>query len=152
MRYATPQGRMTVPLPTYPEIRLALFPRKGLERLIVSFKLGKGLAAAGPRFGKISESGLAHDGPVETRNGIVIAADSNQRQAAIQPILDGVRRQGQSPIVVFDCLGMAADLAQHIAAMTVCLGDDPSTGTVRYDDVHINMLDPVPPSFTADSK
>jgi glycosyltransferase involved in cell wall biosynthesis len=37
VRYATPQGRMTVPLPTYPEIRLALFPRKGLERLIDEF-------------------------------------------------------------------------------------------------------------------
>ena len=37
VRYATPKGRFTVPLPTYPEIRLALFPRKSLERLIDSF-------------------------------------------------------------------------------------------------------------------
>jgi glycosyltransferase involved in cell wall biosynthesis len=35
--YATPQGRTSVPLPTYPEIRLALFPRKSLEALITEF-------------------------------------------------------------------------------------------------------------------
>ena len=28
VRYATPEGRFTVPMPTYPEIRLALFPRR----------------------------------------------------------------------------------------------------------------------------
>ena len=28
VRYATPEGRRTLPLPTYPEIRLALFPRR----------------------------------------------------------------------------------------------------------------------------
>ncbi len=38
VRYATPQGRLTVPLPTYPEIRLALFPRRGLERMIEEFQ------------------------------------------------------------------------------------------------------------------
>ena len=27
VRYATPEGRFTIPLPTYPEIRLAMFPR-----------------------------------------------------------------------------------------------------------------------------
>jgi glycosyltransferase involved in cell wall biosynthesis len=37
VRYATPQGRTSVPLPTYPEIRLALFPRKSLEDLITEF-------------------------------------------------------------------------------------------------------------------
>ncbi|MGH6877439.1 MAG: glycosyltransferase family 4 protein [Rhizomicrobium sp.] len=37
VRYATPEGRATVPLPTYPEIRLALFPRKSLERQIDEF-------------------------------------------------------------------------------------------------------------------
>jgi 1,2-diacylglycerol 3-alpha-glucosyltransferase/glucuronosyltransferase len=37
VRYATPQGRFTVPLPTYPEIRLALFPRRSLERMIDEF-------------------------------------------------------------------------------------------------------------------
>lgn len=37
VRYATPQGRLTVPLPTYPEIRMALFPRKSLEKLIDDF-------------------------------------------------------------------------------------------------------------------
>ncbi|HEY6579366.1 MAG TPA: glycosyltransferase family 1 protein [Rhizomicrobium sp.] len=37
VRYATPEGRLTVPLPTYPEIRLALFPRKSLERQIDAF-------------------------------------------------------------------------------------------------------------------
>jgi hypothetical protein len=30
--------------------------------------------------------------------------------------------------------------------MTVILGDDPSNGTVRFDDIHINMLNPAPPS------
>jgi glycosyltransferase involved in cell wall biosynthesis len=38
VRYATPQGRFTIPLPTYPEIRLALFPRRGLERTIDEFR------------------------------------------------------------------------------------------------------------------
>ncbi|MGZ5937633.1 MAG: glycosyltransferase family 4 protein [Rhizomicrobium sp.] len=37
VRYATPEGRFTLPLPTYPEIRLAFFPRKGLEKLIREF-------------------------------------------------------------------------------------------------------------------
>lgn len=37
VRYATPEGRFTVPLPTYSEIRLAVFPRKSLERMIDSF-------------------------------------------------------------------------------------------------------------------
>ncbi len=37
VRYATPQGRFTVPMPTYPEIRLALFPRAGLEKEIRDF-------------------------------------------------------------------------------------------------------------------
>lgn len=32
VRYATPEGRFTVPLPTYSEIRLAIFPRASLER------------------------------------------------------------------------------------------------------------------------
>ena len=35
--YATPEEHFTLPLPTYPEIRLALFPRRRLERLIDSF-------------------------------------------------------------------------------------------------------------------
>jgi glycosyltransferase involved in cell wall biosynthesis len=37
VRYATPEGRFTVPLPTYPEIRLAPFPRRSLEQLIDAF-------------------------------------------------------------------------------------------------------------------
>ncbi len=37
VRYATPQGRFSVPLPTYPEIRLAIFPRQGLEKIIRDF-------------------------------------------------------------------------------------------------------------------
>lgn len=37
VRYATPQGRFTLPLPTYPEIRLAIFPRKALEKTIRDF-------------------------------------------------------------------------------------------------------------------
>jgi glycosyltransferase involved in cell wall biosynthesis len=38
VRYATAAGLRTVPLPTYPEIRLAVFPRKDLERLIDDFR------------------------------------------------------------------------------------------------------------------
>jgi len=38
VRYATPEGRFTLPLPTYPEIRLAVFPRASLERMIDEFK------------------------------------------------------------------------------------------------------------------
>jgi glycosyltransferase involved in cell wall biosynthesis len=37
VRYATPEGRFTVPLPTYREIRLAIFPRRSLEREIRDF-------------------------------------------------------------------------------------------------------------------
>ena len=37
VRYATPEGRFTLPLPTYPEIRLAIFPRQGLEKLFADF-------------------------------------------------------------------------------------------------------------------
>jgi glycosyltransferase involved in cell wall biosynthesis len=37
VRYATPAGRITLPLPTYPEIRMALFPRRSFERLIDGF-------------------------------------------------------------------------------------------------------------------
>jgi glycosyltransferase involved in cell wall biosynthesis len=37
VRYATPQGRFTIPLPTYSEIRLAVFPRRGLEKLFRDF-------------------------------------------------------------------------------------------------------------------
>ncbi|HEX4534693.1 MAG TPA: glycosyltransferase family 1 protein [Rhizomicrobium sp.] len=37
VRYATPQGHVTVPMPTYPEIRLALFPRRWIERMIRDF-------------------------------------------------------------------------------------------------------------------
>jgi len=35
--YATPEGRFTLPMPTYPEIRLALFPRRSLEAMIGEF-------------------------------------------------------------------------------------------------------------------
>ena len=38
VRYATPEGRFTLPLPTYPEIRLAIFPRSSLERMIDAFQ------------------------------------------------------------------------------------------------------------------
>ncbi len=34
VRYATPEGRFALPLPTYSEIKLAVFPRPGLEREI----------------------------------------------------------------------------------------------------------------------
>lgn len=37
VRYGTPEGRFTLPLPTYNEIRLAIFPRRSLERMIDTF-------------------------------------------------------------------------------------------------------------------
>lgn len=37
VRYSTPEGLFTLPLPTYPEIRLAMFPRKSLEKMIEDF-------------------------------------------------------------------------------------------------------------------
>jgi glycosyltransferase involved in cell wall biosynthesis len=37
VRYATPEHRFTVPMPTYPEIRLSLFPRRDLEKTISEF-------------------------------------------------------------------------------------------------------------------
>ncbi|HEY2071256.1 MAG TPA: glycosyltransferase family 1 protein [Rhizomicrobium sp.] len=36
--YATPEGRWTMPMPTYPEIRLSMFPRRSLEKMIAEFK------------------------------------------------------------------------------------------------------------------
>jgi len=38
VRYATPEGRRTLAMPTYPEIRLAVFPRRSLERMIAEFR------------------------------------------------------------------------------------------------------------------
>lgn len=38
VRYATPEGSVTMALPTYPEIRLAVFPRRSLERMIDAFE------------------------------------------------------------------------------------------------------------------
>jgi glycosyltransferase involved in cell wall biosynthesis len=38
VRYGTPEGRFTLPLPTYSEIRLAIFPRRSLERMIDEFR------------------------------------------------------------------------------------------------------------------
>ena len=38
VHYATPEGRFTLALPTYPEIRLAVFPRRSLERMIAQFQ------------------------------------------------------------------------------------------------------------------
>lgn len=38
VHYATPEGRFTLALPTYPEIRLAVFPRRSLERMIAEFQ------------------------------------------------------------------------------------------------------------------
>ncbi len=37
VRIASPEGRASMALPTYPDIRLTLFPRRGLERLIRDF-------------------------------------------------------------------------------------------------------------------
>jgi len=37
VRFATPQNEMTVPLPTYPQVRLALFPRHGIQRTLEDF-------------------------------------------------------------------------------------------------------------------
>lgn len=37
VRYATPEGLVTVPLPTYPEIRLAVLPRRRLARMVEEF-------------------------------------------------------------------------------------------------------------------
>jgi glycosyltransferase involved in cell wall biosynthesis len=38
VRYATPEGHLTFPMPTYPEIRLVVFPRRSLERMIDAFQ------------------------------------------------------------------------------------------------------------------
>ena len=49
VRYATPEGRFTWAMPTYPEIRLAVFPRKSLERMIDEFQPGAiHIATEGP--------------------------------------------------------------------------------------------------------
>jgi len=37
VRYATPEGHLTIPLPTYPEIRVPLFPRSKLLKTIEEF-------------------------------------------------------------------------------------------------------------------
>jgi glycosyltransferase involved in cell wall biosynthesis len=38
VRYATPEGRLSVPLPTYSEIRLSILPRRSLEKLIGAYR------------------------------------------------------------------------------------------------------------------
>ena len=38
VRYASPEGRFSVPLPTYNEIRLSILPRRSLEKLIDEFE------------------------------------------------------------------------------------------------------------------
>src|SRR5215469_4832747 len=38
VRYTTPERQATIPLPTYPEIRLALFPRRNIVRTIDEFR------------------------------------------------------------------------------------------------------------------
>ena len=38
VRYATPEGRFTIPMPTYKEIRLAIFPRRSLAKMIADFE------------------------------------------------------------------------------------------------------------------
>src|SRR5690348_3648121 len=38
VQYATPDRSFTVPMPTYPEIRLAIFPRRWLEKMINEFR------------------------------------------------------------------------------------------------------------------
>ncbi len=37
VEYATPEGHFTIPLPTYSEIRLAIFPRRALEKVFRRF-------------------------------------------------------------------------------------------------------------------
>lgn len=37
VRYSTPEGHITFPMPTYPEIRLVVFPRRRLEQMIDAF-------------------------------------------------------------------------------------------------------------------
>jgi len=38
VRFVTPDGFRTVPMPTYAEIRLALFARRAIDRIIEEFK------------------------------------------------------------------------------------------------------------------
>ncbi|HTO41368.1 MAG TPA: glycosyltransferase family 1 protein [Rhizomicrobium sp.] len=38
VRVASPQGRFSIPMPTYNEIRLSIFPRRSLERLFDDFR------------------------------------------------------------------------------------------------------------------
>ena len=45
--------------------------------------------------------------------------ERNERHAAVHPIGDRIRRQGQSPVVAVERLGVAADLAQNIGAIGV---------------------------------
>ena len=49
VRYATPEGHRTVPMPTYAEIRLSLFPRRRVEQVVEEFKPGAiHIATEGP--------------------------------------------------------------------------------------------------------
>jgi len=42
VRYATPEGRFTLPLPTYPDIRLAFFPRTDAGQFVINLKSPSG--------------------------------------------------------------------------------------------------------------
>ena len=48
-----------------------------------------------------------------------MAVERNEGHAAVHPVRDRVRRQGQSPVVAVERLGIAADLAQDVGAIGV---------------------------------
>ena len=65
--------------------------------------------------------GLAGDRAIEAQDGIGLAVDGGKRHAAIEPVFDRTRRQGQRAVIAFDRLGIAAKVAENVAAIAMRL-------------------------------
>ena len=68
----------------------------------------------------MGEIGVERKTAIETGHRFVVPVERNERHAAVHPIGDRIRRQGQSAVVAVERLGIAADLAQNIGAIGVC--------------------------------
>ena len=70
------------------------------------------------RFGPIGPAG---NGSIKARNGIDPMFHCGKRHAAIEPVFDRSGCQGHGAIIALDCLGVAAEIAEQVAAVAVRL-------------------------------
>jgi hypothetical protein len=69
------------------------------------------------------------------------------REAAV--VGDGIHPELQSGTYGWKQVAGQATAPEGACWMVVYLGADASTGTVRFDDVHIDMRNPLPPRYPA---